>query len=206
MTQVFAQDGTRVPVTVIEAEPNTVTAVRTPERDGYAAVQLAGNRVKEAKLTKGELGHLAKADAPPSDRVVEFLLVEPTFPRSVRYCLEAVARALGAIEGPGRGGLSQADRLVGLMVAELKFLPLEQILDRPEVRHVFDSIKLGTTVPTPPVLIVQAVHDPIVAVEDIDELTDTYQSGGASVTYHRDMFSEHLSLHPLSAPMAFTYS
>ncbi len=54
-------------------------------------------------------------------------------------------------------------------------------------------------------LIVQAVHDPIVSVDDIDELTDTYQSGGASVTYHRDAFSEHLSLHPLSAPMALRW-
>ena len=72
MTQVFQEDGTRVPVTVIEAAPNTVTAVRTLERDGYSAVQLAGIPVKEAKLTKGQLGHLAKADAPASKRVVEF--------------------------------------------------------------------------------------------------------------------------------------
>ena len=71
--------------------------------------------------------------------------------------------------------------------------PLEEILDMPEVQDVFDSIKLGTSVPTPPVLIVQAVHDPIVSVDDIDELTDTYESGGASVTYHRDLFSEHLA-------------
>ena len=42
MTQVFTEDGTRVPVTVVEATPNTVTAVRSPDRDGYAAVQLAG--------------------------------------------------------------------------------------------------------------------------------------------------------------------
>ena len=83
--------------------------------------------------------------------------------------------------------------------------PLEQILDMPEVQNVFDSIKLGTAVPTPPVLIVQAVHDPIVSVDDIDELADTYESGGASVTYHRDMFSEHISLHPLSAPMALRW-
>jgi alpha-beta hydrolase superfamily lysophospholipase len=96
-------------------------------------------------------------------------------------------------------------RLVGMDMGKLVDQPLEQILDMPEVQNVFDSIKLGTTVPTPPVLIVQAVHDPIVSVDDIDELTDTYQSGGASVTYHRDMFSEHLSLHPLSAPMALRW-
>ena len=72
MTQVFQEDGTRVPVTVIEAEPNVVTGVRTPDRDGYAAVQLAGIPAKENKMTKGELGHLKKADAPALARVIEF--------------------------------------------------------------------------------------------------------------------------------------
>jgi triacylglycerol lipase len=42
-------------------------------------------------------------------------------------------------------------------------------------------------------------------VDDIDELTDMYQSGGASVTYHRDMFSEHMLLHPMSAPMTLRW-
>ena len=72
MTQVFTEDGTRVPVTVVEATPNTVTAVRTPDRDGYAAVQLAGIAVDEGKLTKGELGHLKKADSPAARKVKEF--------------------------------------------------------------------------------------------------------------------------------------
>jgi alpha-beta hydrolase superfamily lysophospholipase len=96
-------------------------------------------------------------------------------------------------------------RLIGMDMGKLVDRPLNEILDMPEVRQVFDSIKLGTAVPTPPVLIVQAVHDRIVAVEDIDELTHTYQSGGASVTYHRDMFSEHMLLHPFSAPMTLRW-
>ena len=75
----------------------------------------------------------------------------------------------------------------------------------PEVQHVFDDIKLGAAVPTPPVLIVQAVHDQLIAVEDIDELADAYSAGGADVTYHRDMFSEHLLLHPMSAPMTLRW-
>jgi triacylglycerol lipase len=83
--------------------------------------------------------------------------------------------------------------------------PLEQILDTPEVKHVFDDIKLGAAVPTPPVLIIQAVHDQLISVEDIDELADTYESGGASVTYHRDVFSEHILLHPMSAPMTLRW-
>ena len=83
--------------------------------------------------------------------------------------------------------------------------PLEEILTMPEVQHVFDSIKLGATVPTPPVLIVQAVHDYLIDVEDIDELANTYSTGGADVTYHRDAFNEHLLLHPLSAPMTLRW-
>ncbi len=96
-------------------------------------------------------------------------------------------------------------RLIGKDMGKLIDRPLEQILQTPEVQNVFESIKLGTAVPTPPVLIVQAVHDHIVSVEDIDDLTETYQSGGASVTYHRDMFSEHMLLHPMSAPMTLRW-
>ncbi len=72
MTQVFTDDGTRVPVTVIEAGPCSVTAVRDAERDGYAAVQLAFGGVPERKLTKAELGHLKRAGAEPARTLVEF--------------------------------------------------------------------------------------------------------------------------------------
>jgi large subunit ribosomal protein L3 len=72
MTQVFTEDGTRVPVTVIEAGPCPVTGVRDAERDGYSAVQLAFGEAPEYKLTKAELGHLKKADAGPLKTLVEF--------------------------------------------------------------------------------------------------------------------------------------
>jgi large subunit ribosomal protein L3 len=72
MTQVFTEDGTRVPVTVIEAGPCHVTAIRDPERDGYAAVQLAFDEAPERRLTKAQLGHLKKAGVPPSRTLVEF--------------------------------------------------------------------------------------------------------------------------------------
>ncbi|MGB7589063.1 MAG: 50S ribosomal protein L3, partial [Solirubrobacterales bacterium] len=72
MTQIFREDGTVVPVTVIEAGPCKVTAVRDAERDGYAAVQLAFGEVRENKLSKAELGHLKKAGAPPMRHLVEF--------------------------------------------------------------------------------------------------------------------------------------
>ena len=96
-------------------------------------------------------------------------------------------------------------RMAGKDMGDLLDQPLEQILGTPVVQHVFADIKLGVAVPTPPVLIVQAVHDQLISVENIDELADTYKSGGASVTYHRDMFSEHMLLHPMSAPMALRW-
>jgi large subunit ribosomal protein L3 len=72
MTQVFRDDGTRVPVTVIEAGPCPVTAVRDAERDGYAAVQLAFGEAPERRLTLAQLGHLKKAGASPARTLVEF--------------------------------------------------------------------------------------------------------------------------------------
>jgi large subunit ribosomal protein L3 len=72
MTQVFTEDGTRVPVTVIQAGPCPVTGVRDPERDGYAAVQLAYGEAPDYKLTKAELGHLKKAGAGSLKTLVEF--------------------------------------------------------------------------------------------------------------------------------------
>jgi len=72
MTQVFQEDGSVARVTVLEAGPCTVTAVRNSERDGYAAVQLAFGQTKEKHLTKPQLGHLRKADAPALRRLAEF--------------------------------------------------------------------------------------------------------------------------------------
>jgi large subunit ribosomal protein L3 len=72
MTQVFQDDGSVIPVTVIEAGPCKVTAVRDDERDGYRAVQLAFGEVKQGKLSKAEEGHLKKASAPPMRHLVEF--------------------------------------------------------------------------------------------------------------------------------------
>jgi large subunit ribosomal protein L3 len=72
MTQVFQDDGSVARVTVLEAGPCPVTSVRTAERDGYDAVQLAFGLTKEKHLSRPELGHLKKADAPPMRHLVEF--------------------------------------------------------------------------------------------------------------------------------------
>src|SRR5919106_1084102 len=72
MTQVFGEDGRVERVTVVEAGPCVVTGIRTHDRDGYEAVQLAFGEVKEKRITKAELGHLKKADAGPLKHVREF--------------------------------------------------------------------------------------------------------------------------------------
>jgi hypothetical protein len=96
-------------------------------------------------------------------------------------------------------------RMAGKNLGDYLDEPLEDILSTPEVSHVFEAIKLGAVVPTPPVLIVQAVHDYLIDVKDIDELADAYSAGGADVSYHRDAFNEHMLLHPLSAPMSLRW-
>src|SRR5580700_631975 len=72
MTQVFQDDGSVARVTVLQAGPCPVTAIRTPERDGYEAVQLAFGQTRAKRLSKPELGHLAKADAPAMRHLAEF--------------------------------------------------------------------------------------------------------------------------------------
>jgi len=73
MTQVFDEgDGHVERVTVVEAGPCFVTAIRTAERDGYDVLQLAFGEVREKTLSKPERGHLAKADAPPLRHLAEF--------------------------------------------------------------------------------------------------------------------------------------
>jgi large subunit ribosomal protein L3 len=72
MTQRFLDDGSVARVTVLQAGPCPVTAIRTRERDGYDAVQLAFGETSERRLSKPERGHLAKAGAPPMRHLVEF--------------------------------------------------------------------------------------------------------------------------------------
>jgi large subunit ribosomal protein L3 len=71
MTQVWDEEHRIIPVTVIQAGPCRVVQLKTPERDGYSAVQLAFGETKARRLNKPELGHLATAEAPPTRHLVE---------------------------------------------------------------------------------------------------------------------------------------
>ena len=72
MTSVFDADGKNIPCTVIEAGPCVVTQIRTVEKDGYAAVQLAYDDKTEKHTSKPEMGHFKKAGTTPKRKLVEF--------------------------------------------------------------------------------------------------------------------------------------
>ncbi len=72
MTSIFSVEGKNLPCTVIEAGPCVVTQLRTIEKDGYEAVQLAFDEKKEKRTTKAMKGHFAKANTTPKKKLVEF--------------------------------------------------------------------------------------------------------------------------------------
>ena len=72
MTSVFGADGKNMPCTVIEAGPCVVTQIRTVEKDGYAAVQLAYDEKKEKQTSAALKGHFEKAGTTPKKKLVEF--------------------------------------------------------------------------------------------------------------------------------------
>jgi large subunit ribosomal protein L3 len=77
MTQIFDEGGAAIPVTLIEAGPCFVVQVRTPEVEGYSAVQLGFGEVKPKRLTGGQLGHLKKNNIAPVRYLREFRVKEP---------------------------------------------------------------------------------------------------------------------------------
>jgi large subunit ribosomal protein L3 len=77
MTQIFDETGLAIPVTLVEAGPCYVTQVRTPEKDGYSAVQLGFDEVKPKRLTGGEKGHLKKNNLAPLRFLREFRSKDP---------------------------------------------------------------------------------------------------------------------------------
>ncbi len=74
MTRVFTDEGISIPVTVIEAQPNRITQVKTLENDGYRALQIAAGSRKASRVSKPEAGHFAKAKVEAGDLVTEFRL------------------------------------------------------------------------------------------------------------------------------------
>src|SRR5438093_121759 len=76
MTQIFTEDGTQVPVTVLKVDNCSVVAVRTEEKDGYKALQLGAKVAKPQSLTKPMRGYFAKAETEPKVHLREFRVDE----------------------------------------------------------------------------------------------------------------------------------
>ena len=74
MTRIFTDDGVSIPVTVIEAQPNRITQVKTVEADGYRALQVSAGSRKASRVSKPQAGHFAKAKTGAGDLLTEFRL------------------------------------------------------------------------------------------------------------------------------------
>ena len=120
MTQVWDENNRVVPVTVIQAGPCVVTQVRTPETDGYSAVQLGFGAVKAKKVTKPEAGHFAKADVTPRKHLVELRTAdasEYTLGQEVNadaFEVGQVVDVTGVTKGKGTAGVMKRHGFHGL--------------------------------------------------------------------------------------------
>lgn len=101
MTQIFDPAGVAIPVTLIEAGPCYVTQVRTPDVDGYAAVQLGFDEVKQKRLTAGQVGHLKRNNLPPLRFLREFRQKEPTVQEGDKLTVDAVFSVGEAVDVVG---------------------------------------------------------------------------------------------------------
>ena len=78
MTRVFTEEGTSVPVTVVEVQPNRVTQVKTPDVDGYCAIQVTTGSRRSSRVSKGMAGHFAKASTEAGSGLWEFRTADTT--------------------------------------------------------------------------------------------------------------------------------
>ena len=110
MTQIFDDDGSAYPVTIVEAGPCYVTQVKTEEADGYGAVQLGFAEVKPKRLTGGQLGHLKRNDLPPLKVLREFRTKTPDVSEGDTLKVDVFAKGeyvdiIGTSKGRGFAGV-----------------------------------------------------------------------------------------------------
>ncbi|MGH3426117.1 MAG: 50S ribosomal protein L3 [Mycobacteriales bacterium] len=120
MTQVFDEENRVVPVTVIKAGPCVVTQVRSPERDGYPAVQLAYGAIDPRKVNKPEAGHFAKAGATPRRYLAELRTTDaPSYSLGQEVTAEVFdagqkVDVVGTSKGKGYAGVMKRHGFKGL--------------------------------------------------------------------------------------------
>ncbi|KQU03105.1 lipase [Rhodococcus sp. Leaf7] len=84
-------------------------------------------------------------------------------------------------------------------------IPIADVMAKPEMVTIFEEIQPGRSAPEFPLLVLQATHDQIIAVDDVDGQVTRYRDAGASVQYIRDRTSEHITLLPLSVPLTLRW-
>ncbi|GAA4706207.1 50S ribosomal protein L3 [Pseudonocardia yuanmonensis] len=120
MTQVFDENNRVVPVTVVQAGPNVVTQIRSQEKDGYEAVQLAFGAIDPRKVNKPETGHFAKAGVTPRRFTVELRTTDAaTYELGQEITAEAfetgaVVDVVGTTKGKGTAGVMKRHGFGGL--------------------------------------------------------------------------------------------
>jgi large subunit ribosomal protein L3 len=120
MTQVFDENNRVVPVTVVQAGPNVVTQIRSQEKDGYEAVQLAFGAIDPRKVNKPEAGHFAKAGVTPRRYTVELRTTDAaTYELGQEITAEAfeagaVVDVVGTTKGKGTAGVMKRHGFKGL--------------------------------------------------------------------------------------------
>ena len=120
MTQVFDENNRMVPVTVVKAGPCVVTQIRTPDKDGYSAVQIAYGAIDPRKVNKPEAGHFAKAGVPPRRYLVEIRTSDAssyTLGQEVTaelFSAGARVDVVGTSKGKGYAGVMKRHNFKGL--------------------------------------------------------------------------------------------
>ncbi|MCE0762548.1 50S ribosomal protein L3 [Pseudonocardia kujensis] len=120
MTQVFDENNRVVPVTVVQAGPNVVTQIRSQEKDGYEAVQLAFGAIDPRKVNKPETGHFAKAGVTPRRYSVELRTTDAaTYELGQEITAEAfetgsIVDVVGTTKGKGTAGVMKRHGFAGL--------------------------------------------------------------------------------------------
>ena len=120
MTQVWDENNHFVPVTVIQAGPCVVTQVRTPQTDGYSAVQMGYGAIKPTRVTKPEAGHFAKADVTPRRHLMEMRTTDATAYelgqqlKADMFAPAEVIDVIGITKGKGTAGVVKRHGFGGL--------------------------------------------------------------------------------------------
>ncbi|NDH99825.1 MAG: 50S ribosomal protein L3 [Actinobacteria bacterium] len=155
MTQVFDANNKMVPVTVVEAGPCVVTQIRTPEKDGYSAVQLAYGAIDPKKISKPLAGHFAKAGVTPGIGASHGVDRKHRMPGSIGAC-STPGRVFKGMRMAGRMGgerVTTQNLLVHSVDADRNLLLIKGSVPGPDgalvfirsaaKRAVFETVKAG---------------------------------------------------------------